>query len=87
MRSNLNEIALVLIELCKRLIGTVQLIHTLFHHAFHHLVEAVQVIVEAGILQRDGRLDGERVRQQNVILIKGCGRASAEREHAHHFIL
>ena len=87
MRSDLYEIALIFIQFFECAVGAVELLYALLYHAFHHLVETVQVIIQARILERDRGLNGECVGQQHVILIKGAGHASTEREHPHYFVL
>ena len=59
MGGDLMKSLLFLSSFSKRIVGAVQFLHTLLHHAFHHLVEAVQIIIQAGVLKRNGCLHGK----------------------------
>src|SRR5258705_10932996 len=59
MRRNLNKVTLVLIQFFECSIRIVKFIDALFHHALHHLIEAVNLIVQSCVLERDPSLDGE----------------------------
>ncbi len=63
MSGDLNKVTFILVQFFQRLIGTIQLIHPLLDHAFHHLIEAIQIIIQTGIFQGNGGLNRKGVCQ------------------------